>query len=384
MLSAVCFAYFLSVVAESLKAGIFDHLVRHVVRFNSGYAQMQLKGYWENQTLDNSFHLNDSIKNRILSVPGVTGIAPRLQSFMLISSGERTVGCLLLGIDKLGENRVLSFSEKIMVGKAMEPGEKGVVVAEGLMHRLRARLGDTVVFLGQGYHASLSAGAYPILGIVRMGAPDLDRTHVFMDIHTCAELLDAKNRTTAWVIGIQKPTQLTRLTDSVKKHIPTDWEVLTWKQMMPALEQHIRTDSRNLFFIQALIYVLIGFGIYGALRMMIHERKKELAMLLSIGMSKINIVCLIVIENLATIILGILVGVLIAGPVVYALSLFPIQIGGEAADAYRRFGFEPIFPALYDADIFIRQTILVVLLAVVVSAMSLKSLFALNPLMNKK
>jgi ABC-type lipoprotein release transport system permease subunit len=115
-MSSIFFAVILSVLASSLQDGIFDNLVKNVVGFYTGYVQVHKQGYWNEQILDNSLTRTAATEQRILQDENVAGLAPRLESFALASSGAVTKGCLVSGIDPDKENRVTSLKSKLVKG----------------------------------------------------------------------------------------------------------------------------------------------------------------------------------------------------------------------------------------------------------------------------
>ena len=100
---------------------------------------------------------------------------------------------------------------------------------------------------------------------------------------------------------------------------------------------------------------------------MMAERRAEHGMLLALGMSKLRLQLLLIIESLYTVMLGSLLGLLLGAPLVFYLHTFPLRISGAAADAYTKFGFEPIFPTSTDFSIFLYQSLMVFMIGVMVS-----------------
>lgn len=147
---------------------------------------------------------------------------------------------------------------------------------------------------------------------------------------------------------------------------------------MPEVKQHIETDTRNMRVVQWILYLLISFGIFSTLLIMMVERRFETGMLLALGMSKWRIQLLMVMESLMTVMLGSVVGILVSIPAVWYLHDRPIRITGETAKAYERFGFEPIFPAAFDAGIFIEQGLVVFLIGLALSMYPVYKIARLN------
>ena len=57
--ASIFFAVFFAVFLRSMQLGAYGKMIDSVVRFYSGHVQVHAKGYWDDQTLDNSFAIDD-------------------------------------------------------------------------------------------------------------------------------------------------------------------------------------------------------------------------------------------------------------------------------------------------------------------------------------
>lgn len=377
-MAAVFFAVMLSVLAGSLKEGVFNNLVKNVVGFYIGYVQVHQKGYWDEQILDNSFRQSAELEARIRQQGNVKGLAPRLESFALASSEATTKGCLVVGIDPQLEKEATQLDRKLVQGAYLQAHDKAVLLAEGLARRLQLHLADTLVLIGQGYHGATAAGKYPVKGIVRFGSPDLNDRSLFMPLPAAQDLYGAPELITAYVLLLHNTETLQATTAQVQQALP-QYEVMNWGQMLPDVKQHIETDSNNMKYVQYVLYMLITFGIFGTLLMMMMERRYEMGMLVAIGMTKGRLMALVVAESVLTVLAGCLLGLAASVPLVYYLQAHPLRMGGETAEAYKRFGFEPIFPTATDANIFIDQGITVLVIGLLLAAYPAYQVMKLDP-----
>lgn len=371
-------AVVLAVVTTALQKGVFENLIKNVVGFYTGYAQIHAKGYWNEQTLENAFSLTDTLAHHLNTSPAVEAIAPRLESFALISSGEKTKGCLVVGFDPTGENRITGLKAKVTQG-SYPTTDSGFLVAEGLAKSMNARLGDTLVLLGQGSYGSTAAGKYAISGILHFGSPNLNSQLVFMPLPQAQTLFDSPELATTIVILPKNPEQLSGMLTDLRSRLPDSYEVMGWQEMLPEIDQHIRTDTGSMYIIMGVLYLLISFGIFSTLLMMVAERQREFGMLVAVGMHKSKIAAVLVWEALFITLSGCLLGIGISIPVAYLLKIHPIRITGEMAEVYERFGFEAIFPATTQADIFYNQAIVVLCISLVLSVYPVWRAMQLDP-----
>ncbi|MBL7851849.1 MAG: ABC transporter permease [Cyclobacteriaceae bacterium] len=378
-MASIFFAVLLTVVTSSLQKGVFDNMVRNVVSFYSGYLQVQHREYWDERILDNTFQQSDTLEDIIRGNRNVTAVAPRLESFALASSEELTKGCMVVGIRPEQEDQITRLSAKVIAGKYLGDGDRGVLMGEGLAERLRVNVNDTLVLLGQGYQGATAAGKYAIQGVLKFGSPDLNNQFLFLSLQEAQRLYSAEQRLTSYVLGLNDPDRLGEAESSLQASVGTDLTMITWEEMMPEMVQHIETDQGSMLIIQGILYVLVGLGILGTLLMMMIERKYEMGMLVAIGMKKFKLMQLMIVESVATVLTGCGLGLLASFPVVYWLTEHPIRFTGEVGDVYEEFGFEPIFPATLDPGIFINQGLVVLGVGLLLSLYPIVRIAQLDP-----
>jgi len=378
-IAAIFFAVILSVTASSLKTGIFDNLVKNVVSFYTGYIQVHKKGYQDEQILDNSFIASSSTEQKILSQKNIEGIAPRLESFALASSGNITKGCMIVGIVPLKEDKITFLQNKLIDGNYLSENDHAVLLGQGFAERLKLHVHDTIVLIGQGYHGSTAAGKYPVKGILRFGSPQLNDKILFLPLSAAQDFFDAGGLITSYILSIRDEKSIDLTTANIQSKIGSDYEVMAWGELMPDIRQHIRTDSNNMKVVQGVLYLLICFGIFSTLLMLMVERRFEMGMLVAIGMKKGKLMILLFIESILTVLAGCVGGIMVSIPLVFYLNKNPIRIGGETAKAYERFGFEAVFPTSTDASIFIYQGIVVLIIGILLSSYPLYKVIRLNP-----
>ncbi len=265
--ASVFFATFFALVMRSLQLGSYSHMFQNAIEAYSGYIQVQQEDFWDNQTVDNSFHATPELTEAILSDKNITDIIPRFESFALASSGPKTKGVLVMGINPDKEQAMNGFENKIVkyrltpeavssikksekipghIKKAIDlfpgksysndarlqldlgisdkearvvlpvieklaafksgnikMGEPGALLGDNLSQYLGLGIGDTIVLIGQGYHGTTAAGKYEIKGIVRQPVPDIDNRVVYLPTDVCQNLYNAGDNLTSMVLQVK-------------------------------------------------------------------------------------------------------------------------------------------------------------------------------------
>lgn len=377
--AAIFFAVILSTIADSLKQGIFENLVKNVVSFYTGYIQVHKAGYQDEQILDNSFQQTAAIESAMYRDRNILSVAPRLEAFALASSEELTKGCMITGISPAMENNITDLKSRLVRGDYLSDRDQAVLLAEGMAERLKLGVGDTIILIGQGYHGATAAGKYPVKGILKVGSPQLNDRLLYMPLKAAQDFFSADSMITSYILSIKTDKQLDASAAAIKKTIGKNYEVMTWGELLPDIKQHIATDSNNMKVVQGVLYLLICFGIFSTMLMMMLERKFEMGMLVAIGMKKRKLIMLFIAESVLTVLTGCLTGILASIPLIFYLNRHPIRIGGDTAKAYERFGFEAIFPTSTDSSIFIYQALVVLLIGLGLSLYPIVKVMRLKP-----
>lgn len=363
--TSIFFAVLLAIFFRSLTNGVYDNMIHNVVSYSSGYLQIHQKGYWDEQSIDNTFEEDKKLFQELLKNNKVKHIVPRLQTFALASYYHKTKGVLILGIDPAIEKDVNSLHEKIVYGKYIESSnDNAVLLGEGLASQLKLKVNDTLVLLGQGYHASSAAAKFRVKGLIKLGAIELNNNVVYMPLQQSQYMHGAKNRLTSISIMSDKSSNLESLKQSLQESIDTDaFEIMSWKEMMPEIDQFIEADSTGHYIIIGILYFIISFGLFGTLLMMIFERKHELGILIAIGMKRRLLAMVLLLESIMISLLGCAMGITAGILLVKWFTVHPIHLTGELKEVYEDYGIESIIYFSSHENIFIVQTIIVLILS---------------------
>ena len=383
--ASVFFAMFLSLVMRSMQVGSYGHMSDGIVEAFTGFMQIHKNGYWDDQTMDNSFAYEQSMVNAIETLENIKTVIPRLESFALASTGEQTKGIMVVGIDPLKEMDLTHPQNKIKEGVYFDQNPDGVLVSRRLAEFLRLELNDTLTLISQGYHGASAAGIYPVTGIIEMPNPELDRRIVFMPLRHAQDFYGAENMLTSLVINVFDSDDLA----PTKKHLTAMldqelYEIMDWKELNPALVQQIQSDQAGGYIMLGVLYMIVGFGVLGTLIMMTTERRREFGVMVAVGMQKKRLGVMLTVEMLLMGIIGVATGILGSLPVIGYLVRNPIRFTGEYAEMFEQYGFEPIMPARFEGYYFAGQSTVVMVIFIlaiiypVLSVLRLKEIKALR------
>ncbi len=304
--ASIFFGVLLSTIMSSMQEGSYSSMIDNIVKFYSGYIQVHNEKYWENKTINNTFEADEMLVNHIENVPEIVNYAPRLEFFALASSEEITRGSIILGIDPEKENQITEISKWIAEGEYLIEKDDGLLVGFDLAKYLQLSVGDTLVMIGQGYHGVSAAGKYPIRGILKFPSPELNKQTIYMELNNCQEFFTCENRLTSFVLMIDNQYQLQRTKRKLEAVIDSPYSIMSWDEMHPEILQMVEADRAGGVFMKAILYVVIGFGIFGTIMMMVADRKREMGVMIAIGMQRFSLATILFFETVYIGFIGVL------------------------------------------------------------------------------
>jgi ABC-type lipoprotein release transport system permease subunit len=363
--ASIFFGVVLSAVMSSMQEGSYAQYIKTIVNFYSGYIQVHHKGYWDDQVINNSLEYK-AISSKLKSVKEITMFTPRLENFALAASEDITKGVMVIGIAPKNEDRITGLSGKIINGKFLSDGDKGVVLGSALAKFLNLEVNDTLVLLSQGYHGVSAAGKFPVRGIIKQPSPDLDRIVVYMDVTNCQDLFSASDRLTSVVIMVKNSDDVASAKKELVSKLGPEYEVMDWKEINSILMKQIDSDRQSGLIMKGVLYMIIAFGIFGTVMMMTAERRKEFGVLIAIGLQKYKLSYILFLETILLGLVGVITGIVASIPITWYFTLHPIPFSGQAAETMMQMGFEPIMSFSMMPSVFYNQAITIFIFTIII------------------
>ncbi len=442
--ASVLFAVFFALLFRSLQLGSYDHMFRNAIESYTGYIQVQHKDFWDEKIVDNTFPYDSQKEQQLLSDKNVVAAIPRFESFALASNGPQTKGVLVMGIDpekevhlskvtdKMVNYRLTTESiEKIIQDpnlpekvKELAPlfinsayttasrlqldlgikdkdasqympaieryakfengsihlGEAGVWVGDKLSRYLQLGIGDTIVLISQGYHATTAAGKYEIKGIVKLSLPDLDNKIVYLPLDICQRLYNAGNNLTSLALAVDdnQDKAIAATVERLRGVVTEDQKIMEWREMNEVMVSQMDADNKSGMIMIGILYLVIAFGVFGTVLMLTAERKREFGVLVAIGMQKKKLASIMTLEMLLIGLLGILAGAAIATLLILYGVEHPLIFKGEMALMFEEYGMEPKMVFWSIDTYYIWQMVIVALMVLLAIGYPMRKIFGMK------
>lgn len=275
----------------------------------------------------------EAMIQEIGSLEGVEHVLPRLKLGAMVSTEERMVPIIGIGVDPLFEEEYGYLVSDMIEGRMVERGDE-IVVGKGLLHRLGKEPGDGVTIVFSDVYQSLQGRTLTIVGVRETGISLLDDTLLYVPLSTAQEMLAIYDEATELLVFGRDLRQAHILEERLEhlfeeKEEESLYSILVWNRADPLValidELSVIMDMVYLFFILLGTIVVIS-----TLIMIIRERTREIGMMGALGLKGKEIMEIFTMEGAFMGIIGSLLGVLGGGVLTYYFSREGIHVDALA------------------------------------------------------
>ena len=249
--------------------------------------------------------------------------SPYIESSAVIQSGG-LYGVMLYGVDFKKEEQI-NYIFKKAVKDVKKPGIFDVVVGSRLFASLGCAKGEKVVMIfskmtPMGFGISPILKKVKIAGVFNSGLIAYDKGIAYMNIEGLKRILRQNHYSG---IHIWTPDPF-RDIEKIKKAVPSGVGVIGWWEQNGNFFSALKMEKRALFLVLMLIIIVAALNIISSLLMMIMSKRKEIALMLSLGASPKEIKSIFLRLGTYIGVLGITTGAILGGIGIWVLKTFDI------------------------------------------------------------
>jgi ABC-type lipoprotein release transport system permease subunit len=297
--------------------GMNRQMVENTTRYFAGDAQVHLRGYHDDPTLDLTMQDAARVLRAAREHPGVAAASLRLEGRALASRGDKSRGVTISGVAPQDEARVTVLFKSVIEGEPLGDAATGVLIGEKLAQALRVRAGEDLVFVGQAYDGSVASARLRVRGVFRSRIDDLDGFVAVMPLDAARDFYAAPGGASAVALRLRYPDNLDAVRDSLAARLGTGYEVLGWPRLLPMVAVSLRFHEVVSYVVLLVFFVVVAAAVANPVLMAVLERTREFGIMLAVGMSAARLLRLVLLEatllGVAGLVLGNAMGLAITG-----------------------------------------------------------------------
>ncbi len=286
-------------------------------------------------------------------IESVKGVSPVTQHFALAVGQQGSAGVMVRGIEPNAAKSALNISNWMLdgelgvLGQTHANGFEHVILGKQLALNLGVKMGNSITVLVSGEQASEDVfagsedtpGEFTLIvgGIFEAGFGEFDSKVVYLRLDVAQHMFGMGDAINALEIRVADPLATAQVVAKIEASLSTrksSFQILDWRQMNRNIFSSLAYQKLAIVVVMLVMVFLAACNAACLLMMMINERVREIAILRAIGLSRIAVMKIFLIQSVGIGGGGTLIGLLIA--TVFLLNIFPNGI--------------PVDPEVYAVD----------------------------------
>ena len=261
----------------------------------------------------------------------IISVSRLFQGSAMISSGGSVTALALLGVDAEEADGLDLIADSIVHGTLEDlfEGRGGIMLGAPLARALGLGVGDPVALVvmtpaANGarprverftLRATFEVGAEPDATVAVVRFDDIERRGL------------AASGAAGWRMVFADPMDVRLIEADLRASLPPGWTLATWMESYGELFRAVGLEKTLMFVSLALVVAIAAFNIVSGQTMLVNDKRRDIAMLTTIGAPSRFLVEVFLVQGFSVAILGICVG-LVAG-VLIAWNVDPVVSGIE-------------------------------------------------------
>jgi|SRR6187402_3189356 len=258
---------------------------------------------------------------RMRKLPHVTAAAPGLYGQVLISSGPRSGGGLIKGVVPADERTVSDLLQSVKTGSAAELDQTSsarmpIILGSDLAETIGAKVGDTVLVTSpQGELTPLGLipkyQRYRLAGVFHSGFYQYDSSYAFLRLTDAQKLFTEPDLISVISFKVDDMYHADKIAKEIEAAAGPGFQTTNWMAQNRELFRALQLEQIVTFIVIGLIVCVAALNILIALTMMVMEKTRDIAVLMSFGVRADQIRRIFLAQGLLISILGTALGLIV-------------------------------------------------------------------------
>ncbi len=308
---------------------------------------------------------------RMQTEPHVTAVAPGLYGQVLISRGPRSGGALIKGIVPAQEKSVSDLLNHVQKGSSDALSNNAatslppVVIGSDLAESLGTQVGDSVLVTSpQGELTPLGLqpryARYRVTGIFHSGFYQYDNSYAFMRLADAQRLFSEPDLVSVLSFKVDDLYNAAAIGRELEHAAGPGFQTTNWMDQNRELFRALKLEQVVTFIVIGLIVCVAALNILIALTMLVMEKTRDIAVLMSFGVRPDQVRRIFLLQGLLISVTGTAIGLVVGYTVSWAGSHYRFI---PLSEAVYSIDYLPFAPRAMDAVIVSAVSLLTALVA---------------------
>jgi lipoprotein-releasing system permease protein len=263
------------------------------------------------------------VSKQVEQVPGVVFAAPAIFQKALLSSETQSAGIFLKGIIPDMETRLSALSQNMVEGSLSGFQEDSIVIGKELAKTLGTFVGDRLSVTSFGVRSTPFGLApishfYHVTGIFESGLYDYDSGWAYVPLAAAQRLIRVGDVANVIEVKVDDIYQANEIGQKAIEMLGAEqFDFTEWRTMNATIFQALRLERVVTSITIGLIVLVAALNIVATLIMMVLEKTRDIAILLSMGATQDNIRRIFILQGVIIGVIGTVFGVVLGQVLCY-------------------------------------------------------------------
>ena len=278
------------IVVLAVSNGMIQGMTERIIGLSSSHIEAVLeKGI---PAVSDAASLED-FASRLKTVEGVTNAYPEAGSAALAASSSFRIGVQVRAVlpEIFTENKSFASFFRVTDGDIgnFKRGTKAAVIGEETARRLGLHSGDTFRLISASVNERGTvlpkAALLSVAAIVSSGYRELDAAWLFVPLDTGFDIIRSGTGEYSVLVETENAfsPELVRIQNSLRDEFPFDADFYRWDELNLDKYENFASTKVMLVFIMLLIVLVASVNISSSLVMLVAEKRREIAVIKSLG-----------------------------------------------------------------------------------------------------
>ena len=323
---------------------------------------------------DNTLENWEELREKINTHDQILASSPYVENFALITSKNSSQGVSVRGIIINLEIKTSALLDEIKYGEIkLTEDASSVLIGVGLATILSTGIGDSVTLIAPSRNSigllMPKLKTFTVTGIFNAGLNEYNNNLAFIHLNDAQELFSLDNQVSGIRLKVDNLFEANKITNNVVEKLGSDlYYGVDWMQQKRNFIRALNLEKQMIAIVLSLIIAVAAFNIVSMMVMVVTDKKSDIAILRTIGMTPKRIVKIFFYQGLSIGLIGIVVGTLLG--LLLALNIESVISGIETILGFQFFPKDVFYINRFPSVIQLNDVLSVVIGAIVLAVIA--------------
>ena len=309
------------IVVQAVMVGFKEEFTDRIIGANP-HLVIQKSLFTNENKINNE--IKDTLINKITKIQNIVHAYPVISGQVMGAFEGKYSGLQVVGIYKEDLKKIdLIANPEKKIGD-IDNFNVGISVGKGVANSLGIGIDQNLRLISPDglktlFGTTPRIGDFPVKYVFKVGRYDIDRYRIYMPLFEAQMFFNKENQIDKINVLVKDPNKVNEIQENLENSLGSDYEIWTWKDYSGAFLNALDVERRVMFIILSLVILIAALNIISGLVMLVKNKRKDIGILRTMGLSQNSIVRVFIICGSLIGILGTISGLILGTTFSYFL-----------------------------------------------------------------